>query len=121
MGAEDSPKWLLQVNHLHLRRGSEGKSTERRSSKGLLRKEKRKDTTLRPQKKSSELYALNMPFVSRAQEKWAFSTHQPWAKKWAGMTEGKKLPNKVKKSKGKRKSKKYNFAKAEKKLGIVQR
>jgi hypothetical protein len=39
-----------------------------------------------------------MPFKSRAQEKWAFSTHQPWAQKWADMTEGKKLPKKVKKT-----------------------
>jgi hypothetical protein len=58
-----------------------------------------------------------MPFKSRAQEKWAFATKQPFAQKWADMTEGKKLPNKVSK---KKKKKGYNFKKAEKKLGIVQ-
>lgn len=35
-----------------------------------------------------------MPFRSKAQEKWAFATHQPFAKKWAKMTKG-KLPKKV--------------------------
>lgn len=35
-----------------------------------------------------------MPFKSQAQEKWAFSTHQPWAKKWAHMTNQKDLPEK---------------------------
>jgi len=27
-----------------------------------------------------------MPFVSRAQERWAFATRQPFAKQWAAMT-----------------------------------
>jgi hypothetical protein len=62
-----------------------------------------------------------MPFVSKAQEKWAFANKMPWAKKWAGMTEEKKLPNKVKKTKKKKSKGTYNFAKAEKKLGVVQR
>jgi hypothetical protein len=42
-----------------------------------------------------------MPFVSKAQEKWAFSTKQPFAKKWAAMTNQKKLPKHVKKRKHK--------------------
>lgn len=33
-----------------------------------------------------------MPFKSRAQEKWAFATGQPFAKKWAAMTDQKHLP-----------------------------
>ena len=64
------------------------------------------------------LFLFNMPFVSKKQEKWAFANKKPWAKKWAKMTDEKKLPNKVKKGK---KSKKYDFKKAERKLGIVQR
>ena len=32
-----------------------------------------------------------MPFVSRAQEKWAFATKQPFAEEWAKMTP-KRLP-----------------------------
>ena len=40
-----------------------------------------------------------MPFKSRAQEKWAFATKQKFAKKWADMSEGKKLPKRVKKKK----------------------
>ncbi len=43
-----------------------------------------------------------MPFKSRAQEKWAYATHQPFAAKWGAMTEGKKLPKRVKKG-GKKK------------------
>lgn len=33
-------------------------------------------------------------FDSRAQERWAFGTHQPWARRWAENTEvrGKRLP-----------------------------
>lgn len=37
-----------------------------------------------------------MPFVSKKQEKWAFATKQPWAKKWAGMTNQKTLKKKLK-------------------------
>lgn len=38
------------------------------------------------------------PFVSREQEKWAFATHQPWAKEWAAHTPNiKKLPERKKK------------------------
>ncbi len=37
-----------------------------------------------------------MPFKSRQQEKWAFSTGQPFAKKWAAMTNQAKLPEKKK-------------------------
>lgn len=33
-----------------------------------------------------------MPFVSRAQERWAFSTGQPFAKQWAAITDQKALP-----------------------------
>jgi hypothetical protein len=51
-----------------------------------------------------------MPFKSRAQEKWAFATHQPFAKKWADITDQKSLPtrvgksNRVKKHDGRRRS-----------------
>jgi hypothetical protein len=41
------------------------------------------------------------PFKSKAQERFAFSTRQPWAKKWAKMTDEKKLPEKIKKKKKK--------------------
>jgi hypothetical protein len=34
-----------------------------------------------------------MPFVSTQQSKWAFITHQPFAKKWAAMTDYSKLPD----------------------------
>lgn len=37
-----------------------------------------------------------MPFKSRKQEKWAFATHQPFAKKWATMTDQSKLKKKYK-------------------------
>lgn len=37
-----------------------------------------------------------MPFKSKTQERWAFSTHQKFAKKWGLMTDHKKLPEKVK-------------------------
>lgn len=37
-----------------------------------------------------------MPFKSRQQEKWAFATKQPFAKKWADITNQKSLPNKKK-------------------------
>ena len=36
-----------------------------------------------------------MPFKSRAQEKWAFANHMPFAKRWGKMSKGKKLPNRV--------------------------
>ena len=42
-----------------------------------------------------------MPFVSKKQEKWAFSTKQPFADKWAKMTNEKKIPVKVLKKKSK--------------------
>lgn len=38
-----------------------------------------------------------MPFKSKQQERWAFSTHQKFAKKWAAMTDQKSLPKKVRK------------------------
>lgn len=37
-----------------------------------------------------------MPFKSRQQERWAFATGQPFAKRWGDMTKGKKLPDKAK-------------------------
>jgi hypothetical protein len=40
-----------------------------------------------------------MPFKSLQQEHWAFATKQPFAKKWADMTNQKSLPKKVKKKK----------------------
>lgn len=40
-----------------------------------------------------------MPFVSKAQERWAFATHQPFAKNWAAMTEGSNIPERVGKKK----------------------
>lgn len=33
-----------------------------------------------------------MPFQSKAQQRWAFSTGQPFAKEWAAMTDEKRLP-----------------------------
>lgn len=33
-----------------------------------------------------------MPFQSKAQQRWAFSTHQKFAKEWAQMTNEKSLP-----------------------------
>jgi hypothetical protein len=33
-----------------------------------------------------------MPFQSKAQQRWAFATKQPFAKEWAGMTDEKRLP-----------------------------
>ena len=41
-----------------------------------------------------------MPFKSVKQEKWAFATKQPFAKKWANMTNQKSLPIRKKKLKG---------------------
>jgi hypothetical protein len=35
-----------------------------------------------------------MPFVSRAQEKWAFANKKPWAQEWADKTKG-NLPDHV--------------------------
>ena len=40
-----------------------------------------------------------MPFKSQKQEHWAFATKQPFAKKWAGMTNQKTLPKTAKKTK----------------------
>lgn len=42
-----------------------------------------------------------MPFKSKKQEAWAFATHQPFAKKWAAMTNQKTLPKKARKKRGK--------------------
>jgi hypothetical protein len=42
-----------------------------------------------------------MPFKSKAQKRWAFSTKQPWADKWAKLTGKKKLPAHVKPKKKK--------------------
>ena len=36
-----------------------------------------------------------MPFQSKAQERWAFSTGQPFAKQWAAMTNQQALPQRV--------------------------
>ena len=44
-----------------------------------------------------------MPFQSKAQEAWAFATHQKFAKDWASITDQKSLPKRV----GKRKKNKY--------------
>ena len=57
-----------------------------------------------------------MPFKSKAQAKWMFKNKPKMAKEWASKTKSiKSLPKKKKKKKG------YDFAKAEKKLGIVNR
>lgn len=41
-----------------------------------------------------------MPFRSKAQQRWAFATHQPFAQKWADQTKAgggfKRLPKRVK-------------------------
>ena len=56
-----------------------------------------------------------MPFQSKAQAKWMFANKPAMAKEWASKTKSiKALPKKKKKKKG------YNFAKAEKRLGILQ-
>lgn len=44
-----------------------------------------------------------MPFVSKAQERWAFGTHQKFAERWAKMADEKKLPLHVKKTRKSRK------------------
>jgi len=36
-----------------------------------------------------------MPFKSVAQQKFAFATHQPWAKEWASKTNFSKIPARV--------------------------
>jgi len=36
-----------------------------------------------------------VPFVSKAQQRFAFATHQPWAKEWADKTTFKNLPQHV--------------------------
>jgi len=33
-----------------------------------------------------------MPFASKAQQRFAFATHQPWAKEWAQKTDFSALP-----------------------------
>lgn len=45
---------------------------------------------------------FTIPFKSKAQEKWAFATKQPFAKKWAGITTQSDLPQKVSKFDGRR-------------------
>jgi len=40
-----------------------------------------------------------MPFRSRKQQRWAFVNEEPWAEKWAKMTDFKHLPMRVKKKK----------------------
>lgn len=42
-----------------------------------------------------------MPFKSKAQERWAFATKQPFAKKWAKKTNQKSLPTRKKRKKKK--------------------
>ena len=37
----------------------------------------------------------NMPFKSKAQEKWAWANKKPWAKEWADKTDFSKLPDHV--------------------------
>lgn len=37
-----------------------------------------------------------MPFASKAQQRFAFATHQPWAKEFADKTNFKNLPDKKK-------------------------
>jgi hypothetical protein len=41
-----------------------------------------------------------MPFKSKQQERWAFATHQAFAKDWARQTDYKSLPKKVRKKRG---------------------
>lgn len=55
-----------------------------------------------------------MPFKSRQQEKWAFATKQPFAKKWADITDQKTLPKRVtrKKKYSKKLLKRYGFTKS---------
>ena len=36
-----------------------------------------------------------MPFVSRAQQRFAFATKQPWAKKFAAATDFSRLPDRA--------------------------
>jgi hypothetical protein len=42
-----------------------------------------------------------MPFKSKAQQRFAFGTHQPWAKEWADKTDFKSLPARAGKKKRK--------------------
>ena len=51
-----------------------------------------------------------MPFKSKAQERWAFANHQPWAKEWADKTNQKKLP-----------AKKHNYSSDDVKKAIAMR
>lgn len=36
-----------------------------------------------------------MPFVSKAQQRWAFANKEPFAKRWAKQTNFAKIPNKL--------------------------
>ena len=42
-----------------------------------------------------------MPFKSKTQSRWAFANKKKFAKKWAKITNYKKLPKKKKRKKGK--------------------
>lgn len=42
---------------------------------------------------------MGEPFASKAQQRFAFGTGQPWAKKWADLTDFKHLPARVRKKK----------------------
>jgi len=59
-----------------------------------------------------------MPFKSLAQERWAFATHQKFAKKWADMTNQKNLPYKVGKKKTTKKKKYDGRTWAMRRLGL---
>ena len=46
-----------------------------------------------------------MPFRSKAQQRWAFANHKPWARRWAHETRSiKSLPARRSRSRGKRRS-----------------
>ena len=59
-------------------------------------------------------FCNNMPFVSEAQRRFMYAKHPEIAKRWSKKYGSKIQPHAKKK-------KKYNFKKAEKKLGVVQR
>lgn len=44
----------------------------------------------------SDIRITTKPFVSTAQQRFAFGTHQPWAERWAAETDFSKLPKRVK-------------------------
>ena len=46
-----------------------------------------------------KILITNMPFKSKAQERFAYATHQPWASEWASKTNQKSLPKRVKRKK----------------------